>query len=74
MTAAQLFDAATRADPSIRPAIGRGDFAPLMGWLRANVHAKGALLSTRDLLTDATGKPLDPAIYKAHLKRRYLDG
>ena len=74
MTAAQLFDAATRADPSIRPAIARGDFAPLMAWLRANVHAKGALLPTRDLLTAATGKPLDPAIYKAHLKRRYLDG
>jgi carboxypeptidase Taq len=74
MTAAQLFDAATRADPSIRPAIGRGDFAPLMTWLRANVHEKGALLSTRDLLISATGKPLDPAIYKAHLKRRYLDG
>lgn len=73
MTAAQLFDAATRVDPSIRRAIGRGDFAPLMAWLRANVHAKGALLSTRDLLTAATGKPLDPAIYKAHLKRRYLD-
>jgi carboxypeptidase Taq len=45
-----------------------------MAWLRANVHAKGALLPTRDLLTAATGKPLDPAIYKAHLKRRYLDG
>jgi carboxypeptidase Taq len=74
MTAAQLFDAATRADPSIRSAIGRGDFAPLMTWLRANVHAKGALLPTRDLLVSATGKPLDPAIYKAHLKRRYLDG
>ncbi|HEX2115343.1 MAG TPA: carboxypeptidase M32 [Alphaproteobacteria bacterium] len=74
MTAAQLFDAATRADPSIRPSIGRGDFAPLMAWLRANVHSKGALLPTRELLVSATGRPLDPAIYKAHLKRRYLDG
>lgn len=74
MTAAQLFDAATRADPSIRPAIASGDFAPLMSWLRANVHEKGALLPTRDLLVAATGRPLDPAIYKAHLKRRYLDG
>jgi carboxypeptidase Taq len=74
MTAAQLFDAATRADLQIRPAIGRGDFAPLMAWLRAHVHSKGALLPTRDLLISATGKPLDSAVYKAHLKRRYLGG
>jgi carboxypeptidase Taq len=73
MTAAQLFDAATRGDPGIRPAIARGDFAPLMGWLRANLHAKGSLLPMRDLLAQATGKPLDPAIYKQHLRRRYLE-
>ena len=47
MTAAQLFDAATRADPAIRPAIARGDFAPLLAWLRANVHGQGSLLQTR---------------------------
>ena len=35
MTAAQLFDAATRADPDIRPAIARGDFHPLLRWLRS---------------------------------------
>jgi carboxypeptidase Taq len=45
-----------------------------MAWLHANVHSKGALLPTRDLLVAATGKPLDAAIYKAHLKRRYLEG
>ncbi|HLI21268.1 MAG TPA: carboxypeptidase M32, partial [Stellaceae bacterium] len=32
MTAAQLFDAAKRADPGILPGIERGDFAPLMAW------------------------------------------
>ena len=74
MTAAQLFDAATRSDLSIRPAIAKGEFAPLMTWLRDNVHSKGALLPTRELLIAATGKTLDPDIYKAHLRRRYLDG
>ncbi|HVR67588.1 MAG TPA: carboxypeptidase M32, partial [Verrucomicrobiae bacterium] len=34
MTAAQLFDAACRAQPSIPIAIGKGDFAPLLTWLR----------------------------------------
>jgi carboxypeptidase Taq len=72
MTAAQLFDAATKADADIMPGIGRGDFAPLLAWLRTNIHAKGSLLSTRDLLIQATGRPLDPAVFETHLKRRYL--
>ena len=72
LTAAQLFDAACRADPSIPAAIARGDFRPLLAWLRPNIHAKGSSLSTRELLIQATGRPLDPACFKAHLERRYL--
>ncbi len=73
MNAAQFFDAATRARPEIPGALGRGDIAPLMAWLRENVHSKGCLLSARELLTASTGKPLDPQIFLAHLRRRYLD-
>jgi carboxypeptidase Taq len=72
MTAAQLFDAATRAEPDILPGIGRGDFAPLVSWLRANIHGQGCLYGTDELLTRATGRPLDASVFKAHLKRRYL--
>lgn len=74
MTAAQLFDAACTADPDIMPGIGRGDFGPLLAWLRPNVHALGSRLSTDELLTRATGRPLDAAVFKAHLTRRYLEG
>ncbi len=74
MTAAQLFDAARRANPGIPAALGKGDFSPLMAWLRTNVHGKGSLVSARELLIQATGKPLDPEIYKAHLQNRYLGG
>ncbi|MPT22264.1 MAG: carboxypeptidase M32, partial [Starkeya sp.] len=54
------------------PAIGRGDFAPLVGWLRTHVHGLGSLLATDELLTRATGRPLDAGVFKAHLARRYL--
>lgn len=74
MTAAQLFDAACKADSDILPGIGRGDFSPLLAWLRPNVHALGSSLSTDDILTHATGRPLDAAVFKAHLTRRYLEG
>ena len=73
MTAAQLFDAAVRQQPDIPDAMRRGDFAPLVQWLRVNVHAKASLLTTRELVSAATGRPLDPAAFERHLRRRYLD-
>ena len=72
MSAAQLYAAAVAAVPEIPEAIGRGDFAPLLGWLREKVHSQGSLLSTDELLTAATGRPLDPEVFKAHLRARYL--
>lgn len=73
MTAAQLFDAAKRSDPTIESGIGNGDFSPLMDWLRNNVHKKGRSIGPTQLLVEATGKPLDAAIFKAHLEHRYLE-
>jgi carboxypeptidase Taq len=72
MTAAQLFAAAKAAVPEVPAAIARGDFAPLTGWLRDKVHSLGSSLASEDILIGATGKPLDPAVFKAHLKARYL--
>jgi carboxypeptidase Taq len=72
MTAAQLFEAACKAQPDILPGIARGDFSPLVGWLRTNIHSQGCLLETNDLLTQATGRPLDAGVFKAHLRRRYV--
>lgn len=73
MTAAQLFDAARTADPEIVPALSRGEFAPLVAWLRVNVHETGCFHASGDeLLTAATGRPLDASVFKRHLERRYL--
>lgn len=74
MAAAQLMAAARRAVSGLDAAIGRGDLAPLIGWLGQHVHAKGSLLGFQDLLREATGKPLDPQDFQAHLRARYLDG
>lgn len=72
MTAAQVFAAAVKAVPEIPQAIARGDFSPLVAWLRDTVHAKASSLPTDALLTQVTGSPLDAVVFKAHLKRRYL--
>jgi carboxypeptidase Taq len=73
MSAAQLFSAAKAQDATILPGIAKGNFKPLLKWLRANVHGKGSLLTTDELLREATGKPLSTAAFKAHLKARYLN-
>jgi carboxypeptidase Taq len=73
ITAAQLFDAATRADDNVLPGLGRGDFSPLVNWLRTNIHSQGSLLPADQLLTKATGRPLDASVYERHLRRRYLE-
>ena len=73
LIAAQLFAAARHALPDLAEQIGRGEFTPLFEWLRTHVHGKGSLLSTADLVLDATGMPLGTAAFEAHLRQRYLE-
>jgi carboxypeptidase Taq len=69
--AAQLFEAARAAEPEILPAVARGDFSPLLGWLRAYVHEQGRLMDMPELLTRATGRPLELQPFLDHLRARY---
>ena len=72
LMAAQLFEALRAALPEIEEQIGRGEFAPLLAWLRASIHEQGSLLDTQALLTRLTGRPLDPQPFLDHLRGRYL--
>jgi carboxypeptidase Taq len=72
MAAAQLMAALRRAVPDLDAHFAAGDMRPMMGWLAEHVHAEGARLGFQDLLRHATGKPLDPADFTAHLSARYL--
>ncbi len=72
MTAAQVYQAACAAHPEIPENVSKGEFGTLLSWLRENVHGNGRLLSGPELLTRATGRPLEAAPFKAHLKARYL--
>jgi carboxypeptidase Taq len=72
MAAAQLMAAARREVGELDAALGRGDLAPLLAWLRQHVHGRGSLLGFNDLLREATGKPLDPTDFETHLTERYL--
>lgn len=73
IAAAQLFEAALADNMEILDKIAEGDFEPLTAWLRGNVHSRGSLLSTADILKEATGSELNCDAYKSHLERRYIE-
>jgi carboxypeptidase Taq len=72
LIAAQLFAALRKALPDVADRIGGGEFAAIFDWLRAHIHGKGSLLSTADLVQEATGAPLGAAAFERHLRERYL--
>jgi carboxypeptidase Taq len=72
MVAAQLFAAARAARSDLEPALAKGDFRPLVEWLRAHIHGKGSLMDRDELVAAATGSPADAEHSLEHLERRYL--
>ena len=72
LIAAQLFEAARAAIPDVLQGIAQGEFGPLLGWLGERVHSKASLLSTAELVENATGQPLGAASFERHLHDRYL--
>jgi len=71
MYAAQFFAAAEKQLPGLREQIASGELTPLFNWLKERIWSQGSLLETDALVSQATGCPLDPAFFRAHLERRY---
>jgi carboxypeptidase Taq len=72
LIAAQFAASARQALPTLADEIARGEFRPLLNWLGTNVHSKGSLLTTAEMIAEATGRPLGTAAFEAHLRARYL--
>ncbi|MBT4907085.1 MAG: carboxypeptidase M32 [Rhodospirillaceae bacterium] len=72
MAAAQFYRAARRDMPDLEANIATGNLAPLVSWLRTHVHGQGSCHTADELLSRATGEPLNPEIFLEHLKARYL--
>jgi carboxypeptidase Taq len=71
--AAQLNEALRAAEPGLDEDIGAGRFGGVMDWLRDNVHGVGARLPVKELIKQATGKPLSAAAYLRYLETKYLE-
>jgi len=51
--------------------IERGEFAPLLGWLRENIHQWGRKYRPADLVQRVIGGPLDTAPYLRYLQTKF---
>lgn len=69
--AAQLFDAIRDAVPDIMEHVGRGDFAPLLAWLRSNVHTVGRRKTSSEIVRDATGREPSAAAFINYLENKF---
>jgi carboxypeptidase Taq len=71
MYAAQ-FMASMKNTVDVDGAIQAGDLSPIFAWLSDNIWSKGSLLTTDELVTQATGETLNPLHFQNHLRNRYL--
>jgi carboxypeptidase Taq len=65
LIAAQLFAAARSALGELDSQLARGEFQPLLAWLRTNVHAHGSRHSADELVRRASGRALGTSDYLA---------
>jgi carboxypeptidase Taq len=71
--AAQLMKAAGERIDDLGQRIANGDFGPLLGWLRENVHAHGMRHHPRELISVATGSEPSAVPFGEYLQRKYSE-
>jgi carboxypeptidase Taq len=71
--AAQLFESAQKALPSLAADIQSAKFAPLFNWLKRNVHQHGKKYIPADLIQRATGRPLSTGPYLRYLESKFSE-
>lgn len=68
--AAQCFEQADRDLGGVATLIARGEFAPLVEWLRDRIHLQGQRYTAAELVQRVTGQPLSHAPLIRHLKTK----
>jgi carboxypeptidase Taq len=69
--AAQLTEAFVERHGDLEPYVARGEFGPLLDFMRDRVHRHGRRLGTRELMRAATGRELGVDAFIAHLTAAY---
>jgi carboxypeptidase Taq len=68
--AAQFFEQARKDLGDLDAMFAKGDFMPLLGWLRSNIHHHGKRYTARQLVKRVTGSDLSAEPLIRHLERK----
>ena len=68
--AAQFFERAGQELGDLPGYFEKGDFKPLLDWLRRNIHSQGSRFRAPELCRRVTGKPLSAEPLLRHLRRK----
>ena len=71
--AAQLYESIRRDIPGLDEEIAAGRFGALFEWLRQNVHALGASVSSQELIKRATSRVLSASPWLRYAEYKYLE-
>jgi carboxypeptidase Taq len=69
--AAQLYEEAASELGDLQEMFSQGEFEPLLGWLRQNVHRVGGVLPPRELIRQVTGSEPDPEHLIRYCRDKY---
>ncbi len=69
--AAQLWERFGIVNPERDAEVARGEFAPLLSWLRKELHQHGRAFQAQDLVERITGRRIDPEPYLGYLEQKY---
>lgn len=71
LNASQLMHRAETDVSGLELALARGNYRPLLDWLRRQVHSQGRRYPAGQLIERVTGEPTQAAHHMAHLKARF---
>ncbi len=69
--AAQFFAHAEKNIPGLHTQTESGDYAPLLGWLRENVHRHGRRYRSEELCRNITGEGLDFNYFMKYAEKKF---
>lgn len=73
LVAAQFWHKLNQDQPDIPDQMASGNFAPILAWLRVNVHRHGGKYTAQELVRQVTGQGINPAYYMKYLTDKYKE-
>ncbi|MCK4355876.1 carboxypeptidase M32, partial [Candidatus Bipolaricaulota bacterium] len=67
----QIFACVQKEIPDLDTHFARGDFAPLLTWLRERVHRFGMIYEPKDLVKRITGEDPDVSYFVRYIEEKY---